>query len=502
MSKFYITTPIYYVNAKPHLGGAYTTLAADVLARWSRMKGKKTFFLTGTDEHGEKIAQTARENNLNPKEFCDQNAGKYETVWDTLQISYDKFVRTTDSDHEKLVSRILDKLKEKGLIYQGEYQGLYCIDCERYYTVKELDKGKCPMHQKQTVSISEKCYFFKLSSFQDTLIDLIKKDQWLIGPIERKNEVLGFLTTEKLEDLAISREKVEWGIPLSWDKNQTIYVWIDALINYFSGIGWDGESKLPDFWPPDIQLIGKDILRFHAVIWPAILLSLDVPLPKKLFAHGFFTIGGQKMSKSLGNILDPEELAIVFGSDALRWLILSAYPFGQDGDISESKFYDKYQTDLSHGLGNLLSRILSLVSKDTQNKEYFFEENNDGFQEKIKEIWEKYEKALEELRFETAILNINELVRFCDKYIDLKKPWEIIKSNNKGESRKLLFNLLESERHLAWLTQSFMPEKSDQIFKSLGLLGKEKKKTLKRGQEWGNIKFKNISENEQLFPQL
>ena len=501
MSKFYITTPIYYVNAKPHLGGAYTTLAADVLARWHRMKGENTFFLTGTDEHGEKIAKVAKKKKITPRQLCDQNAAKYEQVWDTLKISYNKFVRTTDPVHEKIVAKVFKHFMDQKLIYKGIYQGLYCVGCERYYTVKDLVDGKCPIHQKKAITLSEKCYFFKLSKFQNRLIKLIKNNEWVIEPKERKNEVLGFLRTEKLEDLAFSREKVEWGIPVPGDSSQTIYVWLDALLNYLSGIGWKGQmDKWPKEWPPEIQLVGKDILRFHAVIWPAILLSLGAPLPKKLYVHGFFTIGGKKMSKSLGNVLDPEELATTFGADAIRWLILSAFPFGQDGDISQSKFYDKYNADLSNGLGNLLRRVLTLAIK---NKKKFLppKKINQNFKKQIDLVWKKYEISLNQLKFETAITSINNLVSFCDKYIDYKKPWQLFKEDL-VEYQIILYNLLEGLRHLAWLIQPFMPEKSDQIFQSLGILGQEKKKSLAKAQEWGKTKFEQIILGEILFPKL
>ena len=501
MSKFYITTPIYYVNAKPHLGGAYTTLATDVLARWHRMKGEKTFFLTGTDEHGEKVAQAAKEKNFTPQQLCNQNAAKYEEVWDTLKISYNKFIRTTDPIHKKMVTRVLKEIYNKKLIYKGTYQGLYCVGCERYYTAKELINGKCPIHQKRAITLSEDCYFFKLSAFQQRLLKLIKNNKWVIEPEERRNEVLGFLKTEKLEDLAISREKVEWGIPIPWDDSQTIYVWIDALLNYLSGVGWKGQiGKWPKEWPPEVQLIGKDILRFHAIIWPAILLSLGAPLPKKLYAHGFFTINGKKMGKSLGNVFDPEELATTFGVDALRWLMLSAFPFGQDGDISQSKFYDKYNADLSNGLGNLLRRVLTLAMK---NKKKFspLKKPDFEFERQVGLVWQKFEISLDQLKFESALSSINDLVGFCDKYIDQQQPWRLFKQDL-AEYQRILYNLLEGLRHLGLLTQPFMPEKSNQIFKSLGILGQEKKRALGKGKQWGKREFKEITLGEILFPRL
>jgi methionyl-tRNA synthetase len=501
MSNFYITTPIYYVNAKPHLGGAYTTLAADVLARWHRMKGEKVFFLTGTDEHGQKIAEEAEKQNITPQKLCDQNAAKYEEVWDTLKISYNKFIRTTNPLHEKLVEKIFKILKEKKLIYQGTYHGLYCVGCERYYTSKELDNGQCPLHQKPVIPISEKCYFFKLSAYQEILIKLIKNNDWLIEPVERKNEVLGFLINEKLEDLAISREKVDWGIKVPGDSSQTIYVWVDALINYLSGVDWSGElGKWPENWPPDVQLIGKDILRFHAIIWPAILLALEAPLPKKLYVHGFFTLGGKKMSKSLGNVLDPEELAQMFGADALRWLMLSLYPFGQDGDISQSKLYDRYNADLSNGLGNLLRRVLTLASK-SQSKFKALSEQNLFFKKIVADIWKNYESALEKLKFEQALVSINDLVKVCDQYIEEKEPWRLLKDDSK-EYQEVIYNLLESLRHLSLLIQPFMPAKGDQILEQLGLLNQVKKKSLSDNKQWGQVDFAKISLGPVLFPRL
>lgn len=498
MNKFYITTPIYYVNAKPHLGGVYTTLAADVLARWHRMKGEKVFFLIGTDEHGEKIAKKAEEQKMTPQQLCDQNAAKYEQAWDTFSISYDRFIRTTDPEHEKTVTDVMKDIYNKKLIYKGTYQGLYCVDCERYYTAKELVDGCCPLHQKKAVVLSEKCYFFKLSAFQRPLLKMILKNEWIIEPEERRNEVLGFLKNEKLEDLAISREKVKWGIPVPWDNSQTIYVWIDALLNYLSGINWHpNEEKRPEQWPPDIQLIGKDILKFHTIIWPAMLLSLGIPLPKKIYAHGFFTVEGQKMSKSLGNIIDPEELAVTFGAEALRWMILSLFPFGQDGDISQTKFYDKYNAELSNGLGNFHRRVLTLAAK----KDIYPLHEADDFKRKIKSVWEKYETSLDHLKFESALTSINDLIGFCDKYINQKEPWKLFKKDI-AEYQKVLYNLLEGLRHLGWLIQPFMPEKSNQIFASLGLDNLEKEKPLTKGKQWGQTEFKKTIIGEILFPRL
>ncbi|OQX71799.1 methionine--tRNA ligase [Candidatus Parcubacteria bacterium 4484_255] len=501
MKKFYITTPIYYVNDKPHIGHAYSTIAADVLARFHRMKGEKVFFLVGTDEHGAKVAQTAEKEKIKIQELCDRNSAKYKKTWDTLKISYDNFIRTTDPEHEKMVIQFLEKLNNKKLIYKSVYKGLYCIDCERYYTSKELVDGKCPIHKKKVISLSEDCYFFRLSSFQKKLLKLIKSGKLIVEPMERKKELFSFLKLNKIEDLAISRANVKWGISLPWDKKQTAYVWIDALLNYISGLGWDGNaSQTPEQWPPDVQLLGKDILRFHAVIWPALLLALDISLPRKLYIHGFFTVNGQKMGKSMGNAIDPEEMATIFGVDALRWLMLSSFPFGHDGDISQSKFYDKYNADLCNGLGNLLRRVLSLAEKVDEN---FLPSRKieEKFREEVKVLWENYEIFFNELRFEAITASIQNFIAFCDRYVDENEPWKLLKTDF-GKFKSVIYNLLESLRHIAWMVRPFMPDKSDEILKSLSLESSEKKKSFVVGKQWGKTVFGKISQSEILFPRL
>jgi len=498
--KFYITTPIYYVNTDPHIGGAYATVAADVLARYHRAKGEQVFFLTGTDEHGAKIVEAAAKNNKTPKEFADQIAAKYQLLWDELQISNDNFIRTTDPQHEKVVAAIVQGLYDKGFIYKGSYSGLYCVGCESYYTEKELVDGKCPYHQIAPIQLSEDCYFFKLSGFQEPLMKMIDQGDWVIEPKKRRNEVLGFLKNEKLKDLAISRAKAKmsWGISLPWDKNHVLYVWIDALLNYLTGLKWDGDfNKLPEFWPPDIQLMAQDILRFHAVVWPAVLLALEIPLPKKLFITGFFTINGQKMSKSLGNVIDPHEVIEVFGSDAARYLLLSLFPFGQDGDVSMEKFYDKYDANLASGLGNLVSRTITLAQK--QEVVYEFSEN-ESFQTKIAQTWIAYEKALDNLAFEQALAIIQDLSSFCDKYIEETKPWQLLKTDL-DKFKKVIYNLLEGLRHLAWLISPFMPEISEKILVALGLFT-ENKKDLSLIKDWGAVNHYQVNSIAPLFPRI
>ncbi|HYC79993.1 MAG TPA: methionine--tRNA ligase, partial [Candidatus Binatia bacterium] len=359
--KFYITTPIYYVNAKPHIGSAYTTIAADVLARLHRLLGHETLFLTGTDEHGAKIAEAAQAAGKKPQEFVDEVSAQFSLAWDILSIAPDDFIRTTEPRHKAAVKIFLEKLKESGKLYEGEYEGLYCVGHEAFIKESDLVDGVCPDHKTKPELLKEKNWFFKLSDYQDILKKRIESDEIQIWPQARKNEVLSFIS-QGLEDTAISRPNVKWGIPLPWDENQTAYVWVEALFNYCSAIGYGADDeRYKKFWPADIHLMGKDIIKFHCVIWPALLLAIKEPTPKAIYANGFFTSGGQKMSKSLGNVIDPVEWAQKYGPDAVRYFVLREVPFGQDGDVSEEKFLARYNGDLANGLGNLFSRLTNMV---------------------------------------------------------------------------------------------------------------------------------------------
>lgn len=462
-SKFFITTPIYYINSVPHIGHTYTTVIADVLARYYRLKNKKIFFLTGTDEHGQKIEKTAETLNLSPLQLCDRNSLIFKEAWDELDISFNNFIRTTDSHHIKAVGEAIKYLWRKGFIYKSYYEGFYCIGCEEYKTISELVDRKCPIHNLRVEKVKEESYFFRLSQFKEIIKNKIKREELKIRPIERKNEILEFLK-QGLQDVSISRKNVKWGIPLPFDKKQTLYVWVDALFNYLTGIGWKGNpKKLPKYWPPDLQLMSKDILRMHAILWPALLLSLKIPLPKKLFVHGYFTIEGQKMSKTLGNVISPFEMIKKFGKDATRYLLVSSCSYGKDSDVSWSKFQEKYNTELANGLGNLVSRICVLGEKVTKGKKIKIIIKNKNIQKLIKDSWRKYRLLMEEVKVSEALDVIFSMVNFSNKYIVEKKVWE--ESRDQLKYLKELVFILEN---ISRMIEPFMPDISQKILSQLG----------------------------------
>lgn len=503
MGKYYVTTPIYYVNDVPHIGHAYTSIAADVLARYHKSKGEDVFFLTGVDEHGAKIAEAAKKAGKTPKDFVDELAPKFEEMLGNLNIEYSQFFRTTNPEHENLVQEFVLKLKEKGFVEKRQYEGLYCISCERYYQKDELIVGiKCPDHKRDCVKQSEENYFFLLSKFQDKLIKVIESDEFEIGPEARKNEVLGKLKLG-LEDVSISRAAVEWGIPFPGDEKQTIYVWIDALLNYYTAtkIYFDKEAPTPStspsgrgriVWPADLHLMAKDILWFHAIIWPALLLAVDLPLPKKVFAHGFFTIDGQKMSKSIGNVIDPNKMVEKFGADAVRYALLREFPFGEDGDISEEKIGKRYEEDLANGLGNLLQRTLVMIKRYNINPilpiKLVIDRNDFTIDKKIaplSDTWGSLEnkqnlnirewiaKKIGELKFDIALAEIWNLVTIGNKFINSNKPWELAKNEKKQELQEILNTAYELIYSISQLIESFMPGTAEKIKKQLETLEAE-----------------------------
>lgn len=466
--KFYITTPIYYTNQAPHIGTAYTTVAADVLARYYRKLGEDVFFLTGTDEHGDKIAQAAEKANKTTQEFVDEISELFKIAWKKLNISYDDFIRTTDEKHKKGVEKFLLKLKDSGKVYQDEYKALYCSGCEDFIFKKDLVDGKCPYHKKEPELISETNYFFKLKDFLPQIKELIENDKIIIEPKERKKEVLSLLKQD-LGNLSISRQKVKWGIDLPFDKEQKTYVWVDALQNYITAIGYGDDSKeFKTYWPADLHLIAKDIVKFHAIFWPALLLATGLELPKKIFVHGFFTVEGQKMSKTLGNVIDPSYLVDKYGADAVRYFLLREISFGSDGDFSIKRLKERYNSDLANGLGNLVSRVLALSEKiKTKAKKA-----NKEFDLEIKSVQKKYKKAIEEIKFNEALESIWQLISFCDEYIEKNKPWELIKSDQE-KAKEVLGQLLTVIEEIVNLLGPFMPETSEKILNQI----KQNKKT-------------------------
>ncbi len=502
--KIYITTPIYYVNDIPHIGHAYTTIAADVLARYYKSQNKEVFFLTGTDEHGAKIAEAAEKAGKEPKEFVDSLVPRFEKAWENLNIKYDGFIRTTDPKHEAVVKEIVTKLKEKGFIEKKKYEGLYCVGCERFLNKDELKDGKCPDHGKEPVKQSEENYFFLLSKFEDKLKKAIDAGDYEIAPKGRKNEVLGKLE-QGLEDISISRAAVPWGIEFPDDPEQTIYVWIDALINYYSA----GEIfNQKDLWPPTIHLMAKDILWFHAIVWPAVLMALDMELPKKVFAHGFFTIDGKKMSKSVGNVLDPNKMLEKYGADAVRYAILREFPFGEDGDISEEKIASRYNSELASGLGNLVSRVATMIEKYFDNKipeikkdseTHPLRANSDRFT--WKDAYAEADQAIEKIELHKYCQAIEKFITTANKYIDETKPWVLAKEDKK-ELAWVLYGLCDSICQLAWLVYPIMPDVSKKIaqaFNIEGLLSEN----LDIKESYQNIKSDTeIKKPEPLFPRL
>lgn len=461
MSKFYITTPIYYVNDKPHIGHTYTTVAADVLARYHRQKNDEVFFLTGTDEHGSKIARSAQKAGLSEQKFADKQTKLYQKYWSELLISNDAFVRTTDPIHEKIAGEFFTQLKKAKTpkdnlaLYEKNYEGLYCVGCEAYKKESDLEDGKCPDHKIEPEKVSEKNWFFKLSDFEDVLKKKIGLDEIKIMPEGRKNEVLGFLASG-LEDIAATRSKVDWGIRVPFDETQTIYVWMEALINYISALGWPDGEKFEQFWPADLHLMAKDILKFHAIIWPAMLIALEMPLPKVVFAHGYFTINGEKMSKTVGNVISPADLINKFGAESTRYLLLSQFPLGSDGDISMEKLKEKYESDLSNGIGNLISRVLNLVEKNFDGKI--------PHPVKSPKDLSVIGAMLEEGKTYEALVKIQSVVTWANQYIDKKKVWELVKTK-KDEAGVILGGLVELIIDLGNALMPFMPETSQKIIK-------------------------------------
>lgn len=470
--KFFITSPLYYVNDVPHIGSAYTTIACDCIARYKRLKGQDVCFLTGTDEHGQKIYKAAKEEKRTPQEHCDIISEEFKKLWQLINIQYDKFSRTTSKKHTNLVQEFFKRVWDKGDIYEADYRGLYCEACEDFKVEKDLlDEKFCPIHKTQVQDYKEKNYFFALSKYQNKLLDHLDSNPDFIQPVFRRNEVLGWIK-EGLKDFPISRQSVTWGIPVPENEKQTIYVWFDALLGYMSGLLDNNETPninnaIKKYWPPSAHIIGKDILRFHAVYWPCMLMSADLPLPKKVFGHGFLTKDGEKMGKTTGNIIDPYELINEFGADAVRFYFLREISFGKDGDYSRENFINRINSDLANNFGNLLNRSINLINKNFTEQ---IENNNSnilGLKEKTKSTIKTYEKHMDNFELKEALDNVWNLIDITNKAFNQHEPWKLIEKD-KEKAKCCLYETLEIVRNVSILTYPFIPEISVKVYKQLG----------------------------------
>ena len=495
MKPFYITTPIYYVNDKPHIGHAYTTILADVISRHFRDMGRDVFFLTGLDEHGQKVQQAAENKGVSPIEHCNEMAPRFMSLWSKLHIQYTDFIRTTEKRHSTIVQSILQKVYDKGDIYEDSYEGLYSVSEERFITQKEADSGDF----RDVRELKEKNYFFKMSNYQEKLVEHIHDNPSFIQPEHRKNEVLGFLRSP-LEDLCISRPKsrLSWGIEIPFDKDYVTYVWFDALINYISAIGYESnQEKYKTYWPVDFHLIGKDILTTHSVYWPTMLMSAELPLPKAIFAHGWWLSDQTKMSKSLGNVVDPLDLIDTYGVDPIRFYLMKEMVLGQDANFSMDSFIKCYNSDLANDLGNLLSRVTNLISKFYDGAlEPDLDDSTDGDEVKKAALVSinTSKELMNDLKINDAINSVFIFIRRVNKYLEITAPWKLVKTDKKSAG-KVLFTAAESLRIIALLLNPVMPNRTEAVLSALGVKNRE--------LEWGKLVFeKKVLRQKPLFPRI
>jgi methionyl-tRNA synthetase len=505
---FYVTTPIYYVNDIPHIGHAYSTVGADALARFKRMDGYEVFFLTGTDEHGQKIAKTAKEKGLEPKQLADQVVERFKEAWKRLGISNDYFIRTTDEDHRKAAQAFFKKVLDAGFIHKSQYEGWYCLPDEKFLLDSEVKDGKCPDCGRPVERIKEENYFFIMSKFQKQLEDYLAGHPDFIQPDSRKNELVNNFIKPGLADVSITRSTVKWGIPAPVPEAPAIYVWFDALINYISALGWPDGEKYKKFWPADVHIIGKDILRFHATIWPTMLMAAGLPLPKKVFGTGFINMGGEKMSKSLGNVVNPMEVMDLYGVDALRYYLLREVVFGLDGTFTTEAFELRFNGDLANDLGNLVHRSLTMLEK-------YFEGvvpkpgPNGELEKQLAQLGTSYSakarEQMDRLAFHEALAQAWELVKRANKYIEESAPWKVAKEGDAGKEKlaTIMFSLMESLRVTALSVAPFLPFTAQGIWSQLGYSDDIHHHSLKETEEWGKIPMgQKIAKGQPLFPRI
>jgi methionyl-tRNA synthetase len=504
---FYITTPIYYVNDVPHIGHAYTTIAADVLARWRRAHGREVFFLTGTDEHGQKIARAAAEGGVDPQAWTDRIVERWKQLWDELDIAYDDFIRTTEKRHVVPVQHLIQKLYDQGDVYLGAYEGRYCVSCEQFYTDAELVDGNCPIHGRPVENVVEENYFFRISRYADRLLELYRERPGFVRPESRLREVVSFVE-QGLEDISISRSSFDWGVPIPWDPKHVIYVWVDALQNYITAAGYDTDlQRFERIWPADVHFVGKDILRFHAVIWPALLIAAGLPVPRRVHAHGWLLVGGEKMSKTKLTGIAPSDLVGPFGSDAVRYFLQREIAFGQDGNFSWEALVERYNADLANGLGNLASRVTSMVQRYRDGvlpAPGAAGDSEDTVRQAAERAYQDAAAALErDLAYERALAAIWRFVAAANGYLSERKPWDLAKQGRDAELDTVLYTGAEALRLAALLSAPWLTRTAPLLWESVGAPGQVTDARLPDALTWGGLRpGSRVTKTPALFPRV